>query len=176
MSALTRREACLAAGALSLAAVAPARAQATPEAQRLTRATRVEYATAFAYAQLGGRHAELGRQLAAAEADQAKALVASVEALGAPRPPVVRVVEDATAVVDGLELPPDDRAWLRYAARCELAAIAAHTEILAIVQDAYLLQTSASMLAAAGAHLVSLRRALNSEELPRPFETGRDTL
>ena len=62
---------------------------------------------------------------------------------------------------------------LTFAAELEAMAIAAYHDAMRLLQDARTIQSSATVMAAEGQHLVVLRTALGREPIPRALEVGR---
>lgn len=180
----TRRDAVrrgiAAGGALLAAASVPllararsAFAQADGDAEILKAAIALEQTAAVAYGALVGSGvldedlAAVLRLLREQEQEHVDALAMALESLGggAPEPP-------APEDVDGLGALRSRADVLRFGIELERMAVAAYYDAHAKLQDAKLLQTSASIMAADAQHLVVLRQELGRDPSPDAFVTG----
>jgi hypothetical protein len=148
----TRRELLMLAAAAPLVAAVPARAANRDQATLLAEGLRLEQACADFYT--GASALAMAARFAAHEADQAAALETSLEAMGS------RALERAQPgeLVPG---PPGSGApqaeLAAYAIRLEEATIDAHDALLRVTDEALLIGSLLSVMAAAGTHLAVLR-------------------
>lgn len=168
-----RRRTFVAAAAGALAAPRVALA-ADPKALDILRdAIVVEQLAAFVYS-TGPREFEA---FGAHEQEHADALASHVEALGSKRPPAPTSAAEADAALDRLgvsgRLGASGDAFLELALELELLQVAGYVAAAGDLDDVRLIQATASILAAEGAHLVVIREALGRAPLPNPLETGR---
>jgi rubrerythrin len=143
----------------------------------LADALRLERITVLAYDQLLGRRLlparvqRLVRQIAGHEREHTRVLTkALIDARL--QPPPQPTAKDIDAVVKGIGDVDSQADTLNFAIELETAAVAAYHDAQQKFTDAKLLQTSASIMASEGQHLVLLRQALNQPPVPNAFETG----
>lgn len=106
------------------------------------------------------------------EAQHADALVAAMTALRGAVPPKPTGVKDIDAVVKGIGDVKSQTDVINFAIELETVAVAAYLDAHRKLQDAKLLQTSATIMANEGQHLVVLRQTADKPLVPNAFETG----
>jgi hypothetical protein len=182
-----RRRTLLAGGVAALAAPGVAAAARKPrgEVAILRAALELEKLAVFVYdagLQSGVPGASLAPTVAGLrdhERQHVDAIASSLEALGSVRPGAPRTVQDADAQLERLGArgrlaqATSREAFLELAEEVELLQVGGYVAAAGGIDDVRLIQTCASILAAQGAHLVVIRRALGREEVPTPLERGR---
>ncbi len=171
-----RRRTFVAGAALAVAGPRPAfAADNADQAGVLRAAVELEQLAAFVYST---RPREF-EALAAHEQEHAEALASHLEALGSPRPKALRTAAEADARLERLgatgrlATAGSTQRFLELALELELRQVAAYTLAAGELEDVRLIQTTASILAAEGTHLVVIRAALGRAQVPNPLETGR---
>jgi Ferritin-like domain len=106
------------------------------------------------------------------EQQHVDALVAAMTALRGTVPAKPTGVKDIDAVVKGIGNVKSQADVINFAIELENAAVAAYLDAHRKLQDAKLLQTAATIMAAEGQHLVVLRQAADTPPVPNAFETG----
>jgi rubrerythrin len=138
----------------------------------LERVAVLAYDTIIGGGMLEGRIERLARLLRGHEQQHADALTKAVTDLGGTPPPAPSGLEDVDAVVRGLGNVATQADFLRFAIELETAAVAAYYDAQPKLVEAKLLQTSASIMASEGQHLVLLRQAARRQPVPDALETG----
>ena len=182
-----RRRAFLAAAAVTAAAPAAALGARKPrgEVGILHEALELELLAVYVY-DAGIKSGLLDEELVATigglrehEQQHAEAVGASLEALGGARPAAPATPADVDAVLTrrkatgrlaGVATRED---FLELAHEIELLQVAGYVAAAGGLEDVRLFQTTASIAAAQGAHLVVLRDLLGEELVPAALETGR---
>ena len=153
-------------------------AKATGDAAILERAIDLERLTALAYASAidGGLLSppvlRTVRRLREHEQAHADTLVTALTDLGGIPPAPPKGVADVEKVVEGLGDVRSQADLLTFAIELESAVVAAYHDAHAKLIETRLLQTSASIMAGEGQHLVVLRMAARTDPVPSAFETG----
>ena len=182
-----RRRAFLATAAVAAAAPAAALAAREPrgEVGILQDALELELLAVYVY-DAGIKSGLLDPSLVATigglrehEQQHADAIGASLEALGGGRPPAPKTPEDADAVLTRrgaagrLTAVSTRDDFFALAHEVEMLQVAGYVQAAGDLGDVRLIQTTASIAAAQGAHLVVLRDLLGRELVPVALETGR---
>lgn len=180
-----RRRAFVAGGLLVAAAPRIALARAEGDAGVMEAAVELEQLAAYVY-DAGVKSGLLDERLAAAiaglrdhEQQHADAMATSLEALGGGRPPAPATPDQADAALQRAGLGVSLRGLTGATELLELALgleerqVDLYTRAVAELEDVRLIQTCGSVAAAEGQHLVVIRRALERDPVPSPFETGR---
>ncbi|MDX6691506.1 MAG: hypothetical protein QOG15_2963 [Solirubrobacteraceae bacterium] len=107
------------------------------------------------------------------EQQHVDALVAAMTALRGAVPAKPSGVKDIDAVVKGIGDVKSQADVIGFAIELETAAVAAYLDAHRNLRDAGLLQTSATIMADEGQHLVVLRLAADTPPVPNAFETGK---
>ena len=183
-----RRRTLLAAGAVALAAPRPALAAREPKGEVgiLSAALELEQLAVYVY-DAGIKSGLLDEALVAAvqslrdhEQQHADAVAQALEALGSAKPVPPRTPQEADAL---LERADAEGRLTAVATREDFFALAHEVELLQVagyvaaagdLEDVRLIQTTASILAAEGSHLVVIRQALGRAPVPTPLERGRE--
>lgn len=161
-----------------LLSVRNAFAKASGDAAILEEAITLERVTAIAYAAVlsGGLLSPAARRSARRfrghEQQHAQALITALTDLGGipPAPPKgVAAVDD---VVEGLGDVKTQADAVNFMIELETAGVAAYHDAHAKLVETRLLQTSASIMANEGQHLVVLRKLVRADPVPDAFETG----
>jgi rubrerythrin len=161
-----------------LVSVRDAFAKATGDAAILESAITMERITAIAYgAALSGGLLSPAAERAVRgfrghEQQHARVLVTALTDLGGipPAPPKgIAVVDDVAQGLDDVKTQAD---IVNFMIEVETAGIAAYHDALAKLIETRLLQTSASIMANEGQHLVVLRKLVGADPVPNAFETG----
>jgi hypothetical protein len=161
-----------------LASVRDAFAKATGDAAILEDAITLERITAIAYSAAisGGLLSPAAERAARAfrdhERQHAKVLVTALTDLGGIPPAPPKGVADVDDVVKGLGDVKTQADVVNFIIELETAGIAAYHDAHAKLIEARLLQTSASIMANEGQHLVVLRKLVSADPVPNAFETG----
>ena len=113
------------------------------------------------------------------EQQHADAVAASLEALGGARPRPPQSPAEADALLERLgatgrlaRISTRD-AFFALAHEIEMLQVQGYAAAAGDLDDVRLIQTTASILAAEGAHLVVIRSQLGRERVPEPFELAR---
>lgn len=112
------------------------------------------------------------------ERQHADAVGASLEALGGARPKAPETPEEADAILarraatGRLAGVSTREGFLELAHELEMLQVAGYVTAAGDLDDVRLIQTTASIATAEGAHLVVLRGLLGRDPVPAPFETG----
>jgi rubrerythrin len=167
---LDRRGVLVAAAAGSAALASGAAAQRGSDAEVMARLLSLERGLGDLYEAAGRRGAldrALAERLTGHEREHADGLERALRGAGpAPRASVPSPALNRALAAGGT-------AFLRYALRLELEAVAAYADAVTSLRDPRLLQPLGSIMAAEGQHLAALRAALGTESLTRAFETGQ---
>ena len=161
-----------------LLSVRNAFAQARGDTAILGRAISLEQVTVLAYdtAIAGGLLSPaltgVMRTLRAHEQEHADRLTTALTDLGGTPPPAPQGIADVDKAVEGLGDAKSQTDVVNFAIELETAAVAAYLDAHRELVEAKLLQTSASIMASEGQHLVVLRRAVGKDPVPAAFETG----
>jgi rubrerythrin len=171
-------------GGIAVAAVAApallktvgAAAQADGDARILEDAIRIEQTAVFAYGlahdsgKLQPPIARKFRRMRNQRRDHASTLITALEHLGVAPPAKPTRVGQVKGLAEALA--GGQRAILEFAVALEERAVAGYYRAAPRLEDAKLLQLSATIMANEGQHLVILRRALGKDPVPNTFETG----
>lgn len=161
-----------------LVAVRGARAQADDDGALLERAITLERLSVLAYDSglsgglLSPRARRVVAQLRDHERAHVAALVTALTDLGGTPPAEPAGVRELDEIVDGLGDVRTQDDFVRFAIALEQATVAAYLSAQRKLVEARLLQTTASIMAAEGQHLVVLRRLAGLDPVPQAFETG----
>lgn len=182
-----RRRAFLATATAVLAAPPAALAVRQPKGEVgiLTAALELEQLTAYAYdagvasGLLDARLVATVQALRDHEQAHAEAVSALLEALGGARPKPPATPEEADAMLERLELQGrltavasrDDLFALLH--ELEERQVAGYVAAAGNLEDVRLIQTSATIAAAQGAHLVVIRGVLDRDPVPAALESAR---
>jgi hypothetical protein len=174
---VTRRRALAGAGAVSLAAAAPARA-ADPARERAKRAVRAavagEQVTAVAFEAIANsdaiaeEHGETMQVLLG----HAKAHVTALAELFEQQTGEDAPLAPTRTKIPGLDGLRGERAALRLALRLQEEAIALHLDAVRLYRNPTMLRLIAGTVGTDAQHLVLLRSLLGSDPVPEPFERG----
>lgn len=182
-----RRRAFLAAAAAAAAAPSAALAKREPKGEVgiLQAALELEQLAVYVY-DAGIKSGLLDAALVGAvsrlrvhEQHHADAVAASLEALGGAKPRPPRTPQEADALLERagaagrLTGVRTRDGFFELAHEVELLQVALYTDAAGGLEDVRLIQTTASILAAQGAHLVVIRAQLGREPVPTPLESGR---
>lgn len=130
------------------------------------------YDTAIAGGLLSPALTQVVRTLRAHEQEHADALTTALTDLGGTPPAAPQGIADVDKVVKGLSNAKTQADVVNFAIELETATVAAYLDAHRELVEAKLLQTSASIMASEGQHLVLLRRAIGKDPVPAAFETG----
>jgi rubrerythrin len=112
------------------------------------------------------------RTLRAHEQAHADTLAKALTDLGGTPPPAPQGVADVDKVVKGLSDVKTQADVVRFAIALEQTTVAAYLDAQRNFVEVKLMQTSATIMASEGQHLVVLRRAAGQDPVPSAFETG----
>lgn len=163
-----------------LLATRDAFAQASGDAAVLEQAINLEQVAVIAYDSViaGGLLSpaalRVARRFREHEREHAKTLSTALTDLGGtpPAPPAGAADADVDKVVEGLSEVRTQADVVNFLIELELAAVAAYHEAHGELLETRLLQTSASIMANEGQHLVVLRKLVGADPVPNAFETG----
>ncbi|CAN5286292.1 hypothetical protein BH20ACT16_BH20ACT16_08390 [soil metagenome] len=161
-----------------LLAVRNAFAQATGDAAVLQSAITNEqiaiiaYDAALASGLLSPVALRVARRFRDHEQQHAGTLTTALTDLGGAPPAPPRGIADVDKVAEGLSDATSQRAVMAVLIELELAGVAAYHEAHRKLLETRLLQTSASIMANEGQHLVVLRMLMRVDPVPNAFETG----
>jgi rubrerythrin len=141
---------------------------------RLERVTVLAYDTLLDGGLLSPRVQRIARLFSSQEQEHADGLVAAMVALRATPPAKPSGVKDVDAFVKGLGAVTTQADVLNFAIELETSAVAAYHDASGKLVDAKLLQTTASIMANEGQHLVVLRQAARRPPVPKAFEIGSE--
>ena len=130
------------------------------------------YDTAIAGGLLSPALTAVVRTLRAHEQQHADTLTTALTDLGGTPPAAPQGIADVDKVVKGLSDAKTQADVVNFAIELETATVAAYLDAHRELVEAKLLQTSASIMASEGQHLVLLRRAIGKDPVPAAFETG----
>ncbi|HEV2057894.1 MAG TPA: ferritin-like domain-containing protein [Solirubrobacteraceae bacterium] len=142
------------------------------KAINLERVTVVAYDSLIAGELLSPSVRGVLRRFRAHEQQHAETLTTSLTSLGGTPPAPPAGPADVDRVVEGLRDVRSQSDVLSFLIELETAAVAAYFDAQAKLSEPKLLQTSASIMANEGQHLVVLRRRAGRDPLPNAFETG----
>lgn len=149
------------------------------DATLLSKAITIELVSVLAFdsilgrSLLSGRDEALVRVLLGHEQRHADTLTTALTDLGGTPPARATGVKDVDAVVKGLVDLRSKADVLGFAIALETAAVAAYYDAQAKFIEPRLLQTTASIMASEGQHLVLLREAAGRPPVPNAVETGK---
>ncbi|HVF79978.1 MAG TPA: ferritin-like domain-containing protein [Solirubrobacteraceae bacterium] len=132
----------------------------------------IAYDTALASGLLSPAAIRIARRFRDHEQQHAETLTTALMDLGGAPPPPPRGIADVDQVADGLSDAKSQRALVAVLIELEMAGVAAYHEAHRTLLETRLLQTSASIMAAEGQHLVVLRTLARTDPVPNAFETG----
>jgi rubrerythrin len=178
------RRGVLSGGIAAAAAAAPAllradgaAAQADGDARILEGAIRLEQTAVYAYGlaydsgKLQPLIARKLRRIRNQQRDHVSTLITALEHLGVAPPAKPTHVGQVKGLAEALA--GGQKGILEFAVALEEMSVAAYYRAAPRLEDAKLLQISATIMANEGQHLVILRRALGKDPVPNAFETGR---
>ena len=161
-----------------LLATRDAFAQASGDAAVLEGAINLEQVAVIAYDSViaGGLLSpaalRVARRFREHEREHAKTLSTALTDLGGTPPAPPAGAADVDKVVEGLSEVRTQADVVNFLIELELAAVAAYHEAHGELLETRLLQTSASIMANEGQHLVVLRKLVGADPVPNAFETG----
>ncbi len=132
----------------------------------------IAYDTALSGRRLSPAALRAARRLRDHEQQHADALTTALIDLGGTPPAPPKGLADVDKIADGLGDATTQADVVNVLIELELATIAAYHDAQAKLVEARLLQTSASIMASEGQHLVVLRRLVGADPVPKAFETG----
>ena len=139
----------------------------------LERIAVIAYGAAIDSGLLSAGVEKVARQFRGHEQEHADALTTALTDLGGTPPPKPSGVKDVDKVVKGLSDVKSQADIVNFAIELETAAVAAYYDAHRRLIETKLLQTSASIMANEGQHLVVLRQAAKKDPVPDAFETGK---
>lgn len=161
-----------------LLAVRNAFAEASGDAAVLQKTITIEqvsviaYDTALASGLLSPAAIRMARRFRDHEQQHAETLTTALTDLGGAPPPPPRGIADVDKVADGLSDATSQADVIAVLIELEMAGVAAYHEAHRKLLETRLLQTSASIMANEGQHLVVLRTLARTDPVPNAFETG----
>lgn len=161
-----------------LLSVRDAFAQASGDAAILEKAINLEqiavvaYDTALSGGLLSPVALRVARRFRDHERQHAEMLTTALTDIGGVPPAAPRGVESVDQVVKGLGDVKTQADVVRFLIELELAGVAAYHDAHGRLLETRLLQTSASIMANEGQHLVVLRLLVRADPVPNAFETG----
>jgi hypothetical protein len=132
----------------------------------------IAYDMALASRLLSPAALRVARRLRSHERQHVDALTTALTDLGGTPPAPPEGIGDVDKVADGLRDARTQADVVNVLIELELAAVGAYHDAQARLVETRLLQTSASIMASDGQHLVVLRGLVGADPVPKAFETG----